>query len=72
MSYDQPYTAVRTNHYKYVAWNYGARELYDLHRDPYEMNNRIADPAYARVRHRLARKLARLRDCSGASCRVAP
>jgi N-acetylglucosamine-6-sulfatase len=72
MSYDQPYTAVRTNHYKYVVWDYGARELYDLHRDPYEMHNRIADPAYALVRDRLAGKLARLRGCSGAACRVAP
>src|SRR5439155_24942085 len=72
MSYDQPYAAVRTNHYKYVVWSYGVRELYDLHRDPYETHNRIADTAYARVRHRLAHDLARLRDCSGAACRVAP
>jgi arylsulfatase A-like enzyme len=72
MSYDQPYTGVRTPHYKYVEWGYGAKELYDLRKDPYEMHNLVADPAYAQVRDKLARKLAQLRDCKGASCQVSP
>jgi N-acetylglucosamine-6-sulfatase len=72
MSYDQPYSAVRTNRYKYVVWSYGASELFDLRRDPYEMHNLVDDPAYASIRQRLAHKLARLRDCAGSSCRVSP
>jgi N-acetylglucosamine-6-sulfatase len=72
MSYDQPYSAVRTNRYKYVVWSYGARELFDLRRDPYEMHNVVDDPAYASIEGRLAHKLARLRHCAGASCQVSP
>lgn len=72
MSYDQPYKAVRTPHYKYVVWGYGARELFDLKRDPYEMHNLVDDPAYAQVQRKLAKKLATLSDCKGASCQVSP
>jgi N-acetylglucosamine-6-sulfatase len=43
------YRAVRTRRHKYIHWTHheGAAELYDLARDPYEMDNRIADPACA-------------------------
>ena len=57
MSYDKPYTGVRTNRYKYVVWSYGAQELYDLRKDPYEIHNVVADPGYSAVRTRLAQKL---------------
>ncbi len=72
MSYDQPYTGVRTNDYKYVVWGYGPRELYDLRNDPYEMHNVVNDPAYASVVSRMSVDLAKLRACKGASCQVAP
>ncbi len=36
-----------------------AEELYDLRTDPWQMNNVAGDPAYRRVRHQLARDLAR-------------
>ncbi len=72
MSYDKPYTGVRTNRYKYVVWSYGAKELYDLRKDPYEIHNVVADPAYSAIRARLAHKLAKLRDCRGEGCMIAP
>ncbi len=72
MRYDQPYAAVRTSRYKYIEWSYGAKELFDLRLDPYELHNVIADPAYASILQRLATKLAKLRDCKDASCQVSP
>ena len=44
------------------------RELYDLARDPYQLDSRHADPALASVRLQLERELARLRNCRGATC----
>ena len=72
MAYDKPYTGVRTNRYKYVVWSYGAKELYDLRKDPYEIHNRISDPGYASIRARMAHKLSLLRDCRGKACTIAP
>ena len=40
-------------------------ELYDLHNDPREMNNVIANPAYAGIRTRLEKDLTRLREQLG-------
>ena len=63
------YSAIRTSRYKYVKHATGERELYDLLYDPYEERSLHASPRYADVRRRLAPRLARLRDCAGASCR---
>ena len=59
------YKAVRTRRHKYIHWvNRGARgeldELYDLDRDPYELKNVAARPAYRAVRAGLRRELRRL------------
>jgi len=56
------YKAVRTERHKLVHWIHkeGVDELYDLERDPYEISNVIADPAYARVRAELGDELRRL------------
>jgi N-acetylglucosamine-6-sulfatase len=56
------YKAVRTDHYKLIHWvNRGSAgeldELYDLDRDPYELDNRIRSRAHAVVRERLRREL---------------
>jgi len=53
------YKAVRTERAKLIHWLHkdGVDELYDLERDPYEIENRIADPAYAASRKDLAKKL---------------
>lgn len=56
------YKAVRTDRHKLIHWvnRSGADELYDLERDPYELQNLIANPEYAAVQRKLRRELARL------------
>ena len=39
------YLGVRLGRYKYVEYETGDRELYDLQRDPYELTNRFERPA---------------------------
>jgi len=69
--WDQPYTGVRTDDYTYVVWTKtGEQELYDLKKDPFQLTNVVADPAYAAVREDLAGKLEILRDCKGKECDV--
>jgi arylsulfatase A-like enzyme len=57
------YKAVRTDRHKLIHWvnrgNGELDELYDLERDPFELKNRIASRAHARVRERLRRALKR-------------
>ena len=64
------YKAVRTEGYKYVRYDDGDRELYNLRVDPYELENshKSADPARL---NRLKSRLEALRECVGASCRAA-
>jgi len=66
------FAAVRAPRYLYAEYGNGEQELYDLTRDPYQLQSRHADPAYAAVRANLALRLAHLRACSGATCRVRP
>ncbi len=66
------YKAVRTKRYKYVEHGSGEIEMYDLRNDPYELQSVHADPAYDRVRARLAKLLDRLRNCSGRECWRSP
>ncbi len=69
--WDKPYTGVRTDRYAYIVWSQtGERELYDLRRDPFELDNVIDDPGYATVRDELAAKLRRLEHCKGKGCDV--
>ena len=62
------YRAVRTPRWLYVEYRSGARELYDLTSDPYELRSLAAEPAYAPLRHTLHRVLRRLASCRGAAC----
>lgn len=52
-----PQRGIRTLRYKLVVNPPDVNELYDLARDPYELHNRIADPAYAAIRRQLMRRL---------------
>jgi arylsulfatase A-like enzyme len=65
----QEYAGLRTPKYMFAVYGNGEEELYDLQVDPYELDNRAADPGYATVRADLAARLQRLRFCAGASCR---
>jgi arylsulfatase A-like enzyme len=62
-----PYKAVRTEHWVWIEYDSGERELYDLVADPYQLASRHADPAYTEVRAQLENALAGLRTCRGAA-----
>ncbi|CAN5636008.1 hypothetical protein BH24ACT22_BH24ACT22_14480 [soil metagenome] len=64
------YKALRTSKYKYIEHSTGARELYDLHRDPHELRSRhkTANPTLLK---KLGEDLDRLRNCSTEECRSA-
>ncbi len=64
------YEGLRLGPYKYIAWPDGEKELYDLEKDPYELNNIVRIPNYFPVRNFLHRELLnRLEDCVGRVCR---
>lgn len=72
-AWDRPWKGVRTDRYTYVVYKEsGDVELYDRKKDPAELRSVAADPAYAKVRARLAADLARLDRCKGSSCRISP
>jgi N-acetylglucosamine-6-sulfatase len=59
---DSPkYYAIRTANWKYVEYSTGEKELYDLGRDPYELENHAGDPAYNDLQADLAARLKRLK-----------
>ncbi len=64
------WSAVRTTRWLYVEYRSGQREMYDLKRDHWQLNNVIGDPrTAARIRRgTLRRLLSDLRSCSGRSC----
>jgi arylsulfatase A-like enzyme len=61
----QHWRAIRTPGWTYARYVGGARELYDLHRDPYELHNVADKPHYSGVKRSLAERLQRLRHCAG-------
>ena len=65
-----PFWAVRTATHKYVEYDNGERELYDLQNDPYELENvyESADPSLIED---LEARLETLKECSGDGCRQA-
>ena len=60
--------AIRTDRLVYVEYGDGERELYDLTRDPYQLDNavRTAKPALLQA---LSDRLAALKNCAGDNCR---
>ena len=62
--------ALRTNNYLYVDYKTGEHELYDLGKDPYELNNMYAT-APPEITQRLEAQLDALRQCSAAQCHTA-
>ncbi|MCA1727493.1 MAG: sulfatase-like hydrolase/transferase [Actinobacteria bacterium] len=54
------YDAVRTEQWKYIRWESGSLELYDLSSDPYEMVNLA--PYYPEIVAEMQQKLDRLKE----------
>jgi arylsulfatase A-like enzyme len=70
---EQPsFQAIRTERYMYAEHETGERELYDLPNDPFELQSRHDDPAYASEIAALSIRLQQLGNCAGASCQVHP
>ena len=62
------YRGVRTETHKYVEYQTGERELYDLETDPYETES-LHETADSSLVQELKAKLNALRDCTGDGCR---
>jgi N-acetylglucosamine-6-sulfatase len=68
-SVDLDLYGVRRGPWSYNRYSDGEEELYDLDSDPYQLTNVADDPGLASLKASLAADLARLRTCSGATCR---
>jgi len=55
--------------YKYIAYDRGGEELYDLATDPRELENRTASPRYERALAYMRRHLDEVTGCEAAACR---
>jgi arylsulfatase A-like enzyme len=64
------YAGVRTATKKYVRYDGGFEELFDLVVDPYELNNVAHDAAYASDLSALRGTHDTLKSCTGAACWV--
>ena len=62
------YVAVRTNEWKYVEYNNGDRELYDLDKDPFELKSLHLQKSKKPVIARLSAAIESFRSCTGSKC----
>ena len=64
------YDGLRTQRYTYLEFYNGVVQIFDLSKDPYELNNfvKTADPALLKKLHSW---LAKLKNCASDSCRSA-
>jgi N-acetylglucosamine-6-sulfatase len=69
------YEGIRLGPYKYIAWPSGEKELYDINKDPYELNNLVKKRNFYPVRNYLhtlltggADQTGGLEDCVGRTC----
>ena len=63
------FQGLRTATYTYVEYATGERELYDLTKDPYQLDNMAASASPALVTT-LHQRLDSLRSCAGDTCRA--
>ena len=64
------FDGVRTRDYSWWAYEDGFEEMYDLRRDPYQLQSVADDPAYAQTRAALRAEWEALSGCVGADCRT--
>lgn len=62
------YYGIRLGPYKYIEWPDGEKELYNINKDPYELNNIVRNRNYSPIRNFLHEELVRLEECSGRTC----
>ncbi|HET7417524.1 MAG TPA: sulfatase [Solirubrobacterales bacterium] len=63
------YEGIRLGPYKYIEWPNGEKELYDINKDPNELNNIVRVPNFFPIRAYLHAELVRLETCVGFTCR---
>jgi N-acetylglucosamine-6-sulfatase len=63
------YAGIRLGPYKYIAWPTGEKELYDINKDPNELNNIAKIPNFYPIRNFLHRQMKRFTSCVGRECR---
>ncbi|MGK2955465.1 MAG: sulfatase family protein [Solirubrobacterales bacterium] len=68
-AFDVPFYGVKTDRYKYIHWSFEERELYDMKKDPNELENIANDPDMAGVVAELEQEALQLSKCKGANCR---
>jgi arylsulfatase A-like enzyme len=68
-AFDLPFYGVKTDRYKYIHWSFDEVELYDLKKDPNELENIAGNPAMAGVVAKLEQEAVRLSKCKGKACR---
>lgn len=64
------YRGFRMGRYKYIAYDLGGEELYDLAADPHELENLVGSPRYERPLAYMRRHLEDVTRCQGVTCRV--
>jgi arylsulfatase A-like enzyme len=64
------YRSIRTDRYEYTVYANGQTELYDMWRDPAQLNSLARDPRYRYVWKWLYNALIPLSSCAGPTCRV--
>ena len=64
------YRSIRTDRYEYTVYANGQTELYDMKRDPAQLNSLATNPRYRLVRKWLFAHLTALTTCAGEACRV--
>ncbi len=62
------YEGIRLGPYKYIEWPDGEKELYDITKDPFELNNKARDRNFFPIRNFLHLELERLETCVGRTC----
>jgi arylsulfatase A-like enzyme len=67
---DSRFTGVRTATLKYVRYDRGFEQLFDLRTDPYELRNEAGKASHARDLASLRSLNEALKSCTGASCFV--
>jgi len=64
------YRSIRTDRYEYTIYSNGQSELYDMKRDPAQLNSVVKNPRYRLVKKWLYSQLIPLSSCVAAQCRV--